>query len=249
MIDTHAHLTDTRFENIEEVINNAFNNGIKFIINNTSNIKDSFKSLELAEKYKNIYSTFGVHPLDVETIEADFEEIIIQNISHPKVVAIGEIGLDYHYSEETKDKQKEILKSQCFIAEKYNKPVVIHAREAVRDTINILKNFNLKGVFHCYSGSVEELKEILEMGYFIGFDGPITFKKNQEYIEILKNTPLERILCETDSPYLAPVPFRGKTNEPSLVKYIYEKISEIKEIDITTLRKTVHSNALELFVI
>lgn len=245
IIDTHAHLTDRKYtEDRTQIIDRINKNNI-IVINNATYIEDSVKSVNLAEKNRNIYSTFGVHPLDIDK-NIDFS-FFTEYLKHPKVIAVGEIGLDYHYFSDNKKKQTEIFEKQLAIAKEYNLPAVIHARDAVNDTIDIIRNYETKGVFHCFSGDKNELKHILDMGYYIGFDGPITFKNNINLTELLQYCPIDRIFCETDSPYLTPIPYRGKRNEPLYVSLIYDKIAEIKNINITEFQDIIYNNVTGLF--
>lgn len=248
MIDTHTHLTDRKFDNDREnVIINAFNSGVSLMINNTCSLEDAKISLILSQKYKYIYSTFGIHPLDIPDFKTfDFSVFDIY-LSHSKVLALGEIGLDYHYSSENMNEQKSFFIKQLEIAESNNFPVIIHARDSLNDVINICKNYHLSGVFHCFSGDLTQLKTVLEMGYYIGFDCPITYNKNTTLIENLNYCPLNRILTETDCPYLPPNQKRGKRNDPTYVQYVYKKIKEVKNINSDVLINTIRNNTLTLF--
>lgn len=247
MTDSHAHLTDIQFsEDLESIIKYAKDNNVNRIINCTTTIEDSIKSLQIANNNANVYTTFGIHPLDINKSEID-NNIFEKYLKNDKVIAIGEIGLDYHYSKETKKLQKTYFETQMDIAEKYALPVIVHARESINDAIDIINHFNVTGVFHCFSGNIHQLKYILDLGYYIGFDGPITFKNNNETIKNALYCPIDRIFCETDSPYLTPVPYRGKRNEPMYVKYIYEKLCEIKNMTLEEVDVIIEKNILTLF--
>ena len=248
-IDAHAHLTDEVFtNNLKEIISNAKDNNVELIISCGYDINSSIKSLDIASDYNFIYSTFGIHPQEAPRVSEDLYAIIENYLKdNNKIIAIGEIGLDYHYGKDEKEFQIPCFIRQLEIAKKYNYPIVVHAREAVKESIDILHDFNLCGMFHCYSGNIEETKQLLDMGYYFGFDGPITFKKNDEIIKILKYIPIDRIITETDAPYLTPTPFRGKTNQPMYIKYIVEKIAEVKEIDVIDVSNQIKANTLTLF--
>ena len=243
LIDTHCHLGYEDYDNIEEIIKNM--DGI--MIASGCNDKTNKEVLELVNKYDNVYGTLGIHPEDVDNISEDSFRFIEENISNPKIVAIGEIGLDYYWVSDNKEKQQEIFKRQLDIATKYNKPIVVHSREAIQDTYDILKQYNLKGSLHCFSSSLEMAREFIKLGYKIGVGGTVTFKNSKKLQEIVKEIDIKDILLETDSPYLSPEPFRGKRNNPSNTYYVALKISELKEIDIKEVLDTTSKNAIQLF--
>lgn len=240
VIDTHCHLDE--YDNLDEIT--KFDG---YMITSGCDIKTNKQVLDIIQKYDNVFGTIGIHPENIENISSDDYEFIEQNIKHNKIVAIGEIGLDYHYTTENKEKQIEVFKKQLDIAQKYNLPVVIHSRDAILDTYNILKDYKLKGTIHCFSSSLEMAKEFIKLGYKIGVGGVLTFKNGKKLQEIVKNIDLSDILIETDSPYLSPVPFRGQKNKPSNVFYVALKISEIKDINIGDVLKIVNSNAISEF--
>ena len=246
LIDTHCHLFDEYYDNIEDVISRAVSEGVGFIIVNGVDRKSNEEVLKLIKKYDIVYGALGIQPEEVS--RASYEDLIfIENhINDDKIVAIGEIGLDYHY-ECDKDKQKEFFKKQLDIATKYNKPVIIHSRDCIQETYNILKEYKLKGIMHCYSGSVEMAREFSKIGYFIGVGGIVTFKNAVKLVEVVKAIGINNIVVETDSPYLSPEPYRGKKNEPKNIKVIMEKIADIKGIDYEKLCDSVVSNVFGLF--
>ena len=246
LIDTHCHLFDEYYDNIEDVISRAVSEGVGFIIVNGVDRKSNEEVLKLVKKYDIVYGALGIQPEEVS--RASYEDLIfIENhINDDKIVAIGEIGLDYHY-ECDKDKQKEFFKKQLDIATKYNKPVIIHSRDCIQETYNILKEYKLKGIMHCYSGSVEMAREFSKIGYFIGVGGIVTFKNAVKLVEVVKAIGINNIVVETDSPYLSPEPYRGKKNEPKNIKVIMEKIADIKGIDYEKLCDSVVSNVFGLF--
>ena len=248
IFDTHAHYDDEAFnEDRDELLDALPKNDVKCVINQGIDIKTSKFSIELAEKYDYIYAAVGIQPQEVYKEEslAKIEELA----QHPKVVAIGEIGLEYHYDVAPKELQIEYFEKQIEIANKLSLPIVVHNREAHADTLNVLKRTpSIKGgVIHCFSGSVETAREFLKLGYFLGFDGPITFKNAKTAIDVLEYAPLDRILVETDAPYLTPMPLRSNRNNSMYIKYILEKIAEIKNISTDEISNITVQNALSLF--
>ena len=243
LIDTHCHLSYEDYENLDEIIKNM--DGI--MIASGCNDKTNKEVLELVNKYDNVYGALGIHPEDVDNIDEDSFKLLEENINNPKIVAIGEIGLDYYWVSDNKEKQQDIFKRQLDIATKYNKPIVVHSREAIQDTYDILKQYKLKGSLHCFSSSLEMAKEFIKLGYKIGVGGTVTFKNSKKLQEIVKEIDLKNILLETDSPYLSPEPFRGKKNNPSNTYYVAQKISELKDIDIKEVLDITSSNAIQLF--
>ena len=241
MIDTHSHVYKEYYDNIEEIINNMNGN----IIISGTNDKNNIEILELCKNYDNVFGTLGIHPEDVDNITDESFELIEKHINDNKIVAIGEIGLDYHYTTDNKEKQKEIFIKQLDLARKYNKPVVIHIRDSMNDTIEIIKNYKeLKKDIHCYSGSLESAKELIKLNCKLGIGGVLTFKNGKKMQEVVKNIDLEYLLLETDSPYLSPEPFRGKKNEPSNVIYVAKKIAEIKGINVEDVLLKTTNNAI-----
>lgn len=243
LIDTHCHLSSDDYDSLDEVIRSM--DGI--MIASGCDDKTNKEVLELVEKYENVYGTLGIHPSEIDSITSDSFKIIEQNLLNPKIVGIGEIGLDYYWTKENIEKQKEVLQIQLELANKYNKPVVIHSREAIQDTYDILKNYNLKGTIHCFSSSLEMALEFIKLGYKIGVGGTLTFKNSKKLQEIVEKIDIKNILIETDSPYLSPEPFRGKKNNPSNVYYVAKKISELKNIDIKDVINITMANAIEIF--
>ncbi|MGI6360495.1 MAG: TatD family hydrolase [Acholeplasmatales bacterium] len=243
MIDTHAHINiSPLLDNVEEVINNAKKNGIKKIICVGINYKTNLKAIELAEKYQEVYASVGIHPSEV--IE---EPNYLSLLTHPKVVAIGEIGIDLYWKKDNLDRQIEVFKKQLKIAEDADLPVIIHSRNSSDVIYEIVKDYKVKGVMHCYSEHSNLVDKYLSLGFYIGIGGIVTFKNANLVLEIVEKTPLERLLLETDSPYLAPVPFRGKTNEPKNILYVSKKLAEIKGVASVVLNKITTNNAITLF--
>lgn len=256
--DSHSHYNDEKFnQDRDKIIKDTYKEGITKFICAGYNVESSKFSLELANKYKFIYSICGISPNDVpqsiEEIQNMIREIenIIKSDKNKKIVAIGEIGLDYYWNKENKELQRQMFKNQIELANKYDLPIVIHTREAVEDTIKILKenNVNNKGIFHCCPLNRELVKEALKLDFYISFAGPITFKNSKNAEEIVNIVPIEKILIETDSPYLAPEPKRGTRNDSRNVKYVAEKISQYKQMSIEEIAKITYNNAMEIFKI
>ena len=253
LIDTHSHYNDEKFDNDrDEVIQNIANSGITTIINAGYSLESSKRAIEIANNYDFMYATVGVSPNDIENLENNYIEQIKEMAKEQKVIAIGEIGLDYYWNKENKETQKEIFIKQVELANQLGLPIVIHTRDAVMDTIDILKNkvnCNKKGVFHCCPLNTELIKEGLKLGFYISFAGPITFKNSKNAEEIVKMVPIDRILTETDSPYLSPEPVRGTRNDSRNIKYIAQKIAQIKNMQIETIAEQIQKNAKTIFKI
>ena len=250
LFDSHAHYNDEKFDDDRDtIIKEAYNSGITTIINAGYSLESSKKAIEIANQYKFMYATVGVSPNDIEDLKGNYIEDIEELAKSYKVVAIGEIGLDYYWNKENKEKQKEIFMEQIKLANKLELPIVIHTREAVMDTIDILKKIECKkrGVFHCCPLNRELVKEALKLGFYISFAGPVTFKNSKNAEEIVNLVPIEKILIETDSPYLSPEPVRGRRNDSQNVKYIAQKIADIKGLTIEEVAKQMHKNIEKIF--
>ena len=247
--DSHAHLNDERFDEDREELISSFNqNGICNVVNIGADLQTSKESIDLAEKYDFIYAAVGVHPHDVEDMTDADLDTLSEMSKHEKVVAIGEIGLDYYYDNSPRELQRKWFRAQMELANKIDLPVIIHSRDAMGDTLEILKDCPVKtGVVHCYSGSVESAKEILKLGYYISFAGPVTFKNAKGLTEVAKFVPLDKILIETDSPYLTPEPYRGKRNSSLYVPEVAKKIAELKGITVEEVAKATMENTKRLF--
>ena len=243
-IDSHCHVIKEEYEDVELILSKIKDN---IIINAGTNSKTNKEVLETL-KYKNVYGVIGIHPEEVNNVKDIDYDLIIENISNPKIVGIGEIGLDYYWVKDNKDKQKEYFIKQLDLAKKYNLPVIVHARESIQDVYDILKEKKInKGTMHCYSGSYEMAKEFIKLGFKIGIDGPITYKNNKKQVEVVKNIDINDILLETDSPYLSPEPNRGKQNSPLNLIYIAKKVAEIKGISVEEVIEKTTNNAKELY--
>lgn len=251
MIDTHSHLFEDEFkDDIDNCITRAKEAGIEKIMLVGFSKETNIKAQELAKKYDIFYPTAGVHPEEADKDYLNKFNELKEFIKNNKVYAIGECGLDYYWDITYKEEQKELLKLQCKLAKELDLPIIIHMREATKDTYDILKEFKgLKGVMHCYSGSYEMAKEFIKLGFYISLGGPVTFKNAKEPKLIAKEIPLDKLLIETDCPFLAPTPFRGKRNESSYVKYVCEEIANIKGISFEEVDKITTLNAINLFKI
>lgn len=246
LIDTHCHLYKEYYGDIDNIIKLSKENNVMDYINNGCDAKSNIEVLKSVEKYPSVYGALGIHPEYFENYTLDDIKFIEDNLSNPKIVAIGEIGLDYHYSKENKAEQIKLLELQLELAEKYDIPVIIHSREATEDTINTLKKYNVKGVIHSFSGSLETARIYIKMGYLLGINGVITFK-NCNLKDTLKEIPIENIVLETDSPYLTPVPFRGKQNNPSHILDIAKFIGEIYDLSLEEVAKVTTDNVKKLY--
>lgn len=249
MIDTHSHINFEDYkENFDGFISNLKENDIQNVIIPGVEPSTFDEIISLCEKYEMIYGAIGIHPSEFQTFNENSKKRIYELLKHNKIVAIGEIGLDYHYGADSKEEQKELLKQQLEIAEELQVPVIIHDRESHEDVFEILQNYNLKDViFHCFSGNAEFAKKCINSGYYIAIGGVVTFKNAKDLKEAAKIIPLDKLLLETDAPYLAPVPFRGKLNTPAYLKYIAQEIATLKEIDVEEIKKQTTENAKKVF--
>lgn len=251
LFDTHVHLNDDQFkEDIEEVIKRAQEAGVSNMVVVGFDRATITRAMELIEKYDFIYASIGWHPVDAIDMLNEDLAWIEELSSHPKVVAIGEMGLDYHWDKSPRDIQKEVFRKQIRLAKKVNLPIVIHNREATADIVDILKEEHAEavgGIMHCYSGSPEVAKECLDMNFYISLGGPVTFKNAKKPKEVAVEVPLDKLLIETDCPYLAPHPYRGKRNEPAYVKLVAEQIAELKGLTFEEVAVATNQNARKLF--
>lgn len=250
-IDTHAHLYDEKFDGrAGDFVKRANDMGVDKIICSGSDFQTSLKAVSLAEKYQCVYACVGVHPQDAESFSDKTLNDLKDLAKHEKVVAIGEIGLEYLEDSPDRDLQKKVFKQQIDLAKQLDMPIVIHCRQAVGDALEILKPYkSIVGTFHCFSESLESAKIILGLGLHISIGGVVTFKNGKKLQEVVPHLPLNRILLETDCPYLAPHPYRGSLNEPANIPLIAEKIAELKEISVEELAKATTENARRLFKI
>jgi TatD DNase family protein len=249
MIDTHSHINFEEYqENFDNFLNEIKSNEVEKVIIPGVDTSTFEEILDFCNKYDILYGAIGVHPSEFQCFDDSAIKKIYEYSQNKKIVAIGEIGLDYHYGADTKEEQKNILRKQLEIAEEIKLPVLIHDREAHEDTFQILQDYKLKDVvFHCFSGDTEFAKKCLDKGYYIAIGGVVTFKNAKDLKESTKITPLDRILLETDAPYLTPVPFRGKLNSPAYLKYIAQEIANIKNIDVEEVKIQTTQNAQRIF--
>ncbi len=253
LIDTHCHLNDEQLENdTKDIIERAKEHNVKKLVCVGASLSSSVKAVEIANEYDNVFAVIGVHPDDANT----FNDEILDKLrelakNNKKVVAIGEIGLDYHFVQDNKEAQKQCFIKQIELANELDLPIVIHTRDAMGDTLDIVRKYKDKikkgGIFHCFHGSKEVLCEINKMGFYVSYGGAITFNNANSLREIVKQTPLDKILTETDCPYMAPVPLRGTINEPKNIDLIFEKMCEIKNISKNELEKIIENNTKKIF--
>lgn len=252
LFDTHAHILDDQFkEDLDQVIRNIYDN-MALVVNIGCNLEDCPRTVALAEQYDKVYAAVGLHPEDVKTYTPEGWDMICRLAEHPKVVGIGETGLDYYWDTSTKDAQKVLFEQHIDLAKQLHKPLVIHDREAHGDTLEILKRTNAKevgGILHAFSGSVEMAMEVIKLGFYIGLGGPVTFKNARKAVEVAQAIPLEYLVIETDCPYMAPVPFRGKRNEPMLVQHTAAKIAELRGISVEELIEATYQNGKRIYQI
>lgn len=253
LFDTHAHIEDKRFEkDYEEMIQRAKDVGVNYILNVGCHEEEIEKVVIAAEKYPTVYAAIGLHPNNAKQESEKLWQRIYELAEHPKVVALGEMGLDYYRDNSPKDIQKRVFIKQIGMAKELNKPIIVHDRDAHQDCFDIVKAEGAKevgGVFHTYSGSIEMAKEIMKLNFYISVAGPVTFKNANRLLEVAKFIPLDRLLIETDCPYLTPHPHRGERNEPAYVRFVAEKIAELKGISFEELARASLENAKKLFKI
>ena len=246
-IDTHCHVLGEYYDDIEKVISECKDNNVNRIIVNGCDIVSNKEVLELVNKYDIIYGAIGFHPTELDDFKDEYFSFLEKNINNSKIVAVGEIGLDYHYDDTDREKQIMAFKKQLDIAQKYNKPIIVHSRDCIQDTYNILKEYRLTGSIHCFSGSVEMAREFVKIGYKLGIGGIITYKNAKTIKEVVKDIDLSYILLETDSPYLTPSLYRGEDNSPKYIPIIANEIASIKGISNKEVAVTTTANAEATF--
>ena len=248
IFDSHAHYDDKAFdEDRDELLKKLFETCVCGIINVGCNLETSQRSIGLANKYPLIWASVGVHPHEAENVPLDYIETLKKFISSKKTVAVGEIGLDYHYDFSPRGAQKRIFEEQLIWAKEMDLPVIVHSRDATADTLYLLKKYKPRGVIHCFSGSVETANDIIDLGMYIGLGGAVTFKNAKNPVLVARSVPIDRILLETDCPYMAPVPYRGSRCDSSMIKFTAEKIALERNISVEELFKVTAENALRLF--
>lgn len=253
LFDSHAHLDDGRFDqDRDQIIKNAQKKGLAYIMNPGADFRSSVKAVELAAQYDMIYAAVGVHPHDAKDMD-DVTLMLLKGLtSKPKVMAIGEIGLDFHYDHSPREVQRQVFRDQIQLAREVNLPVIIHDREANEEVFRILreeKAFEVGVVMHCYSGSAELAKQYVKLGAYLSIAGPVTYSNARKTVEVVEQIPLEHLFIETDCPYLTPVPYRGKRNETAYVYHVAEKIAEIKKVSFEEVAQKTTENAKGFFKI
>ncbi len=250
-VDVHAHLCDEKFIDVDEIVKNAREKRVEKIISASYNFSSCKKNLEIANKFDNVFLTVGIHPENVDEIDENYLSNLKNLSQSKKIVAIGEIGLDYHWRDDNKEKQQKVFVEQIELANELDLPIVVHCRDAIGDTLEILKKHTPKreSLMHCYGGSEESAKEFLKLGFSFSFGGVVTFKNAKNVLKVVEALPLEKIMLETDCPYMSPEPFRGKLNEPKNIPIIAQKISEIKNLEISKIEEKTTKNTEKMFKI
>lgn len=246
-VDTHCHMYREYYNNFEDLISLAKDNKVEKIIINGCDMNTNKEVIELVNKYDIFYGAIGFHPTELEDFSFEDLKWLEENVNNPKIVAIGEIGLDYHYEDYNKHLQQEVFKKQIEIAIKNNKPIIVHSRDSIQDTYNILNSYNAKGIIHCFSGSLEMAKEFIKLGYFLGIGGILTFKNAKNITNVVQNVDLKSLVLETDAPYLTPEPYRKEKNSSVYIPVIANRIAELKNIDVEEVAKVTTKNANDLF--
>ena len=248
MIDTHCHIEKEDYKNIDEILKKCHENGVSKIIISGCDVESCLNVDKLTKKYENVYGTVGYLPDVINSIDDESINLLEKLLKNKKIIGIGEIGLDYYYNKNNKEEQKLLFKKQLLLAKKYNLPVVIHSRDSINDTYEILKKEHInKGTMHCYSGSLEYAFKFIDLGLYISIGGVSTFKNAKEIKKIIKEIDLKHLLLETDSPYLTPEPYRGKRNYPYYIPIILKNIAYLKEIDSTIVDEVTTCNSESLF--
>ena len=249
IFDTHSHYADHAFdEDREQVLAELPDKGVELVMLAASDMRDSLANSELAAKYGYVYASAGIHPESVDDTPADYLDRLREIIaSNPKVKAVGEIGLDYHYENYDREKQILFFRQQLELAAELDMPVIVHSRNATEDTIEILKEYRPRGVVHCFSGSAETAKEVIKLGMYIGFTGVLTFKNAKKALKALAEVPMDRLLLETDCPYMAPEPFRGRRSDSSMIAYTAAKAAEVKGLPVEELIDITCRNGMKMY--
>jgi TatD DNase family protein len=246
IIDSHLHLNDPQFDSdLDQVITEALQNDVKIMVVNGYDYQSSEQAVAIASRYPNVFATCGIHPSEAHHLVFD-EKRLKALLQHPKVIGVGEIGLDYYWSKEHQSAQKELFHQQLQLAQELNLPVIIHSRDAIQDTYDIVCQYPVRGIMHCYSSSIEMAELFIKRGYLLGIGGVVTYK-NAHLRQVVEKVSLNSLVTETDSPYLAPVPHRGKRNEPRYLPLIIEKIANIKQVSIEEVKTIFYHNFTNLF--
>lgn len=248
IIDTHCHIYTSEMENAEKIISEAYKNNIHLILNGTDPSSNK-EILELTDKYDNVYAALGYFYTYADEITDEDIALLDEQLCNDKVVAVGEIGLDYYYTKDNKDKQKELFEKMLNLAQKHRLPVIVHSRKSIQDTYDMLKKHDVVGSLHCYQGSAEMAQEFIKLGFYIGIGGPVTYSRNKKIKKVVKTIDIDHMLVETDSPYLAPEEKRGEENTPLNLKYIIRKIADELDEDEEKVIEITTENAKKLFQI
>lgn len=247
LIDSHCHILSSEYEKPEDVIKDSKTSGVDKMIINGYDLESSTEAVLLSNEYNYVYASIGIGPENIDSVsDKDFIKLE-ELINKGKVVAIGEIGLDYYWTKDNKEKQIYVFENMLALAKKYNLPVIVHCRQAIKDTYELLKKYKVTGILHCFSGSAESAKEFIKLGFLIGIGGVVTFKNAKEIKDVVIKIDLSNISLETDSPYLSPEPFRGKVNVPKNVIYVARKIAELKSVSLEEVLKVTSSNVTSKF--
>ena len=246
LVDTHCHLFHEYYQDIEGVLKRAKDSGIGIVIVNGTNRFDNKEVLELVSKFDMVYGALGIQPEEIDENWEECFDFIEKHINDDKIIAVGEIGLDYHYDCD-KDLHRQVFRKQLELAQKYHKPVIVHSRDCIQETYDILKEYKLQGIMHCYSGSIEMAHQFYKIGFSLGIGGISTFKNAAKVVSVIKEVPLEYIVLETDSPFLTPEPYRGRLNEPANIDVILQKICDLKGLDYKRSSDVIFQNVLRLF--
>ncbi len=247
LIDSHCHILSSEYEKPEDVIKDSKTSGVDKMIINGYDLKSSAEAVLLSNEYNYVYASIGIGPENIDDVsDKDFIKLE-ELINKGKVVAIGEIGLDYYWTKDNKEKQIYVFENMLALAKKYNLPVIVHCRQAIKDTYELLKKYKVTGILHCFSGSAESAKEFIKLGFLIGIGGVVTFKNAKEIKDVVIKIDLSNISLETDSPYLSPEPFRGKVNVPKNVIYVARKIAELKSVSLEEVLEVTSSNVTSKF--
>lgn len=245
--DTHCHLQQKRlFGEIDTIIKNAENAGIRRIIVPGWDMESSRKAIDISSRFARVFATCGFHPHDAKCYNKEAENLLRKIIGEDVVVGLGEIGLDYYRDLSPRKVQKEVLKEQLAIAENFNVPVIIHTRDSIEDTLEIISKFNVRGIFHAFNYEFDIARKIIDMGFYLGIGGTVTFN-NSKISRAIANIPLDKIVLETDAPYLSPVPYRGKKNKPEYTKHILKKVAQLKSLEEFTVSKKTWENSADIF--
>lgn len=251
LIDTHSHINMIEGSSLDQLVQNANNSGVKKIIVPSAYLKDFDKVMQLVRKYENVYGLLGIHPSEVKDWDDSILDVIRELAKNKKIVGIGEIGLDYYWDKSFNDLQKEVFIKQIKLANELKLPIDIHDREAHKDTFDLIQEYNRKSevIMHCFSGSIEFMQECVKAGYYIALGGVVTFKNAKKMKEVALEVPLNRLLVETDAPYLTPMPHRGEENQPAFVKFVAEEIAKIRDVTFEEIAYATTENAERVFKI